>query len=252
MTSLANTVVIVTGAARGQGEAEARLFAQRGARVVLTDVLEEEGRAVAESIGDAARFVPHDVSDPAAWRVVLETAESAFGGVDVLVNNAGIYWVKPLLEETADSLLQMLRVNLVGAVLGIQAVTEPMRRRGGGSIVNISSTAGMMGYPGHVAYGSAKWALRGLTRVAALELADAKIRVNCVLPGAVDTQMSWSLGMEAGEGKLPGVPLRRVGLTSEVAELVAFLASDTSSYVTGSEYIVDGGASAGVALPAPK
>lgn len=242
-------VVIVTGAARGQGEIEARLFAERGAAVVLTDVLEEEGRAVAESIGDAARFVAHDISEASAWQTVLAAAESDFGGVDVLVNNAGIYWVRMLADETADSLAKMLRINLIGAALGIQAVTEPMRHRGGGSIVNISSTAGVMGYPGHVAYGSAKWGLRGLTRVAALELSDFKIRVNCVLPGAVDTEMSWRNGMEAGDGKLPGVPLRRVGLTEEVAEVVAFLASDASSYVTGSEYIIDGGASAGVALP---
>ena len=242
-------VVIVTGAARGQGEIEARLFAERGAAVVLTDVLEEEGRAVAESIGDAARFVAHDISEASAWQTVLTAAESNFGGVDVLVNNAGIYWVRMLADETADSLAKMLRINLIGAALGIQAVTEPMRHRGGGSIVNISSTAGVMGYPGHVAYGSAKWGLRGLTRVAALELSDFKIRVNCVLPGAVDTEMSWRNGMEAGDGKLPGVPLRRVGLTEEVAEVVAFLASDASSYVTGSEYIIDGGASAGVALP---
>jgi 3alpha(or 20beta)-hydroxysteroid dehydrogenase len=242
-------VVIVTGAARGQGEIEARLFAERGAAVVLTDVLEDEGRAVAESIGDAARFVAHDISEASAWQTVLAAAESDFGGVDVLVNNAGIYWVRMLVDETADSLAKMLRINLIGAALGIQAVTEPMRHRGGGSIVNISSTAGVMGYPGHVAYGSAKWGLRGLTRVAALELSDFKIRVNCVLPGAVDTEMSWRNGMEAGDGKLPGVPLRRVGLTEEVAEVVAFLASDASSYVTGSEYIIDGGASAGVALP---
>ncbi len=242
-------VVIVTGAARGQGEIEARLFAERGAAVVLTDVLDEEGRAVAESIGDAAYFVAHDISEASAWQTVLTVAEANFGGVDVLVNNAGVYWVKMLADETADSMAKMLRINLIGAALGVQAVTEPMRNRGGGSIVNISSTAGVMGYPGHVAYGSAKWGLRGLTRVAALELCDAKIRVNCVLPGAVDTEMSWRNGMQAGEGKLPGVPLRRVGLTEEVAEVVAFLASDASSYVTGSEYIIDGGASAGIALP---
>jgi 3alpha(or 20beta)-hydroxysteroid dehydrogenase len=251
MTDFEGKVVIVTGAARGQGEAEARLFAQRGASVVLTDVLEEQGRAVADSIGGAARFVAHDISDAGAWEAVVRTARSEFGGVDVLVNNAGIYWVKPLLDETAESLTKMLEINLIGTILGIQAVTEPMRARGGGSIVNISSTAGVMGYPGHVAYGAAKWGLRGVTRVAALELSDAGIRVNCVLPGAVDTAMSWANGMEAGEGKLPGVPLRRVGLTQEIAELVAYLASDASSYTTGSEYIADGGASAGVALPAP-
>jgi 3alpha(or 20beta)-hydroxysteroid dehydrogenase len=250
--SFTDQVVIVTGAARGQGEAEARLFAARGAKVVLTDVLEAEGRAVAESIGSAARFVVHDISNEAAWNTVVETAQSAFGGVDVLVNNAGIYWIKPISEETVEGFTKMLQVNLAGAFLGIKTVTAAMRSRGGGSIVNVSSTAGAMGYPGHAAYGSTKWGLRGLTRVAALELADDRIRVNCVLPGAVDTAMTWSLGMEAGEGKLPGVPLRRVGLTDEIAEVVAFLSSDAAAYVTGSEYIVDGGASAGVALPAPQ
>jgi 3alpha(or 20beta)-hydroxysteroid dehydrogenase len=223
MSSFDGKVVLITGAARGQGETEARLFAARGARVVLTDVLEEAGRAVAASIGENARFVTHDVSDEAQWRDAVESA-------------AGF---KRILE-----------VNLVGAFLGIQAVTDPMTRRGGGAIVNISSTAGVMGYPAHVAYGASKWGLRGLTRVAALELSDAGIRVNCVLPGAVDTAMTALVGIEPGEGKLPGVPLRRVGSTTEVAELVAFLASDAASYITGSEHIVDGGASAGVALPA--
>lgn len=251
MQSFTDKVVIVTGAARGQGETEARLFAARGARVVLTDVLEAEGRSVADSIGEAARFVAHDISDEAAWNTVVETAQSEFGGIDVLINNAGIYWVKPISEETVEGLMKMVEVNLAGTFQGIKAVTAPMRARGGGAIVNVSSTAGSMGYPGHAAYGATKWALRGLTRVAALELADDGIRVNCVLPGAVDTAMTWSLGMEAGEGKLPGVPLRRVGLTTEIAEVVAFLSSDAAAYVTGSEYIVDGGASAGVALPAP-
>jgi 3alpha(or 20beta)-hydroxysteroid dehydrogenase len=249
MSDFDGKVVVITGAARGQGEDEARLFAERGASVVLTDVLEDEGRAVAESIGDAARFVVHDISDEAAWARTVQTATDEFGGVDVLVNNAGIYWVKMIADETAEGFAKMLSVNLVGSFLGIKAVTASMGERGGGSIVNISSTAGAMGYPGHVAYGATKWALRGLTRVAALELSDLGIRVNCVLPGAVDTAMSWGLGMEAGEGKLPGVPLRRVGLTREIAQTVAFLASDQASYITGSEYIVDGGASAGVALP---
>ncbi len=252
MGTFSDKVVIVTGGARGQGEAEARLFAARGAHVVLTDVLEDEGRAVAESIGDAARFLPHDVSDADAWNTVVEAAQSEFGGIDVLINNAGIYWVTTIAEESSEGLMRMMQVNLGGAFLGIKAVTGPMRSRGGGAIVNVSSTAGAMGYPGHAAYGATKWALRGLTRVAALELSDDGIRVNCVLPGAVDTAMTWSLGMEAGEGKLPGVPLRRVGLTHEVAEVVAFLSSDAAAYVTGSEYIVDGGASAGVALPAPQ
>ena len=252
MSDFAGKIVLITGAARGQGESEARLFAERGAGVVLIDVLEDEGRAVAESIGDAARFVAHDISDETAWAAVVDVARTEFGGVDVLVNNAGIYWVKMLAEETAEAFERMLRVNLVGAFLGTRAVIEPMRERGRGSIVNVSSTAGTIGYPGHAAYSAAKWGLRGLTRVSALELADAGIRVNCVLPGAVDTVMTWQHGMEAGEGKLAGVPLRRVAWTREIAETVAFLASDAASYVTGAEHLVDGGAMAGVALPVPE
>jgi 3alpha(or 20beta)-hydroxysteroid dehydrogenase len=249
MSNFEGKVVLITGAARGQGETEARLFAQRGAQVVLTDVLESEGRAVAESIGDAARFVRHDISDAGAWRTAVDTAVSEFGGLDVLINNAGVYWIKLIADETAAGFERILKINLVGTFLGIQAVTGPLRERGGGAIVNISSTAGAMGYPGHAAYGATKWGLRGLTRVAALELSDDRIRVNCVLPGAVDTVMTTMNGMEAGEGKLPSVPLRRVGGTAEIAEVVAFLASDAASYVTGSEYIVDGGATAGLTLP---
>jgi 3alpha(or 20beta)-hydroxysteroid dehydrogenase len=249
MSNLEGKVVVITGAARGQGETEARLFASRGARVVFTDVLEEEGRALERSIDGDARFVPQDVSDPEGWRTVVEVATREFGGIDALVNNAGIYWIKPIAEETLEGFEKMLRVNLLGAFLGIQTVAPVLKARGGGAIVNISSTAGAMGYPGHAAYGATKWALRGLTRVAALELGDDRVRVNCVLPGAVDTIMTRMNGMEAGEGKLPTVPLRRVGATQEIGEVVGFLISDAASYVTGSEYIVDGGAAAGLTLP---
>ena len=249
MSDLEGKVALITGAGRGQGEAEARLFASRGARVLLTDILDDEGQAVADSIGDAAHFLHHDISDPAHWLDAVRTAKSVFGGLDVLVNNAGIYWVASIQDETAEGFERILKVNLVGAFLGIQAATGELKARGGGSIINISSTAGAIGYPGHAAYGASKWGLRGLTRVAALELSDDRIRVNCVLPGAVDTAMAAVNGIEAGEGKLPSVPLRRVGGAEEIAEVVAFLASDGASYVTGSEYIVDGGATAGLTLP---
>ncbi|WP_029370163.1 glucose 1-dehydrogenase [Mycobacterium sp. UM_WWY] len=242
---LAGKVAIITGAAQGQGAAEARLFADLGARVVLTDVLVDKGRHVAESIGAAARFVPHDVSDESGWAAAVDTAVSEFGRLDVLVNNAAICRVVPLTEQTADGFDQMLRVNLLGAFLGVKAVVEPMKAAGGGSIVNISSQAGVQGLAGYTAYGASKWGLRGMSKVAAIELGPLGIRVNTVYPGMIDTPMIAHLEVERGPGGHPGAPLTRVGTPEEVAEVVAFLASDASSYITGADLTVDGGASAG-------
>jgi 3alpha(or 20beta)-hydroxysteroid dehydrogenase len=245
LIDLSGKVTIVTGAARGQGEAEARLFASLGAQVVLTDVLVEEGERVAESIGPAARFVRHDVGNESDWRTTVDTAVAEFGRVDVLVNNAAICQVVPLQEQTADGFDRMLRVNLVGAFLGVQAVVEPMKAAGGGSIVNISSQAGVQGLAGYSAYGASKWGLRGMSKVAAIELGPLGIRVNTVYPGMIDTPMIAHLDVERGLGGHPGAPLTRVGTPEEVAEVVAFLASDASSYITGADLTVDGGASAG-------
>ncbi|GAS91079.1 glucose 1-dehydrogenase [Mycolicibacterium brisbanense] len=242
---LAGKVAIITGAAQGQGAAEARLFADRGARVVLTDVLVDKGRQVAESIGAAARFVPHDVSDESGWAAAVDTAVNEFGRLDVLVNNAAVCRVVPLTEQTADGFDQMLRVNLLGAFLGVKAVVEPMKAAGGGSIVNISSQAGVQGLAGYTAYGASKWGLRGMSKVAAIELGPLGIRVNTVYPGMIDTPMIAHLEVERGPGGHPGAPLTRVGTPEEVAEVVAFLASDASSYITGADLTVDGGASAG-------
>ncbi|QZH58779.1 glucose 1-dehydrogenase [Mycolicibacterium farcinogenes] len=242
---LSGKVVIVTGAARGQGEAEARLFAELGARVVLTDLLVEEGQRVADSIGPAARFVRHDVGNENDWRTVVDTAAAEFGGVDALINNAAICKVVPLAEQDTAGFEQMLRVNLIGAFLGMQAVTEPMKAVGGGSIVNISSQAGVQGLAGYTAYGASKWGLRGMSKVAAIELGPLGIRVNTVYPGMIDTPMIAHLEVERGRGGHPGAPLTRVGTPEEVAEVVAFLASDASSYITGADLTVDGGASAG-------
>ncbi|OBC00042.1 3-alpha-hydroxysteroid dehydrogenase [Mycobacterium sp. 852013-50091_SCH5140682] len=242
---LADKVAIITGAAQGQGAAEARLFADLGARVVLTDVLDDKGTQVAASIGAAARFLHHDVSDESGWAAAVDTAVSEFGRLDVLVNNAAICKVVPLTEQTADGFDQMLRVNLIGAFLGIKAVVEPMKAAGGGSIVNISSQAGMQGLAGYTAYGASKWGLRGMSKVAAIELGPLGIRVNTVYPGMIDTPMIAHLGVERGPGGHPGAPLTRVGTPEEVAEVVAFLASDASSYITGADLTVDGGASAG-------
>ena len=238
---LTGKVALITGAARGMGEAEARLFAALGARVVLTDVREAEGGATAASLGAAARFVRHDVTDEASWNAAVAAAVDGFGRLDVLVNNAAVYSTSPIEDEDPARLDTLLRVNLVGPFLGIRAAAPALRASGGGSVVNISSQAGLQGIWGHGAYGAAKWGLRGLTKTAALELGPDGIRVNSVHPGAIATAMTAHLGTTSH----PAAPLGRVGEPEEVARLVAFLASDDSSYLSGAELAVDGGASAG-------
>ncbi|WP_329520253.1 glucose 1-dehydrogenase [Spirillospora sp. NBC_01491] len=238
-------VAIVTGAARGQGAAEARLLAAAGARVVLTDLLEGEGGETAASIGEAALFVRHDVTSAAGWDEVVRRALEAFGRIDALVNNAGIWRTAPVDEETEERFERILRVNLMGPFLGIRAVVPALRAAGGGAVVNISSTAGLRGIAGHAAYGSSKFGLRGLTRSSALDLAGDGIRVNSVHPGAVDTPMVAEANRERGEGRLERIPLKRAGVPDDVAGLVLFLVSSASAYITGTEFAVDGGLTTG-------
>jgi 3alpha(or 20beta)-hydroxysteroid dehydrogenase len=205
---------------------------------------------VGASRGDAAVALPHDVGSEADWAAVVAAATDRFGGVDVLVNNAAIHWIRPLLDETADDLRRIMDVNLIGAVLGMQAVVPAMQARGGGAIVYISSLAAQGGFYGHSAYGATKWALRGVSRIAAVELGPLGVRVNSVYPGMVDTAMLPPAGDPGTDAaRTSHVPLGRVGQAHEVAETVAFLASDAAAYLTGAEIVVDGGSLAGRVPP---
>ena len=241
MARLAGKVALITGAARGMGAAEARLFAAEGAKVVLTDVLEAEGRAVAAEIGAAARWHHHDVTREEDWAAAIALARQDFGGLDVLVNNAGIYQPSPLANCETALFERIWRVNQLGVFLGMRAAVPAMRARGGGAIVNISSIAGLRGFPGAVAYVGTKWAVRGMTKTAAVELAPDRIRVNSVHPGLIDTPMIAANTPEVNAGVVAATPLKRAGSPEEVARLVLFLASEEASYITGAEVAVDGG-----------
>lgn len=248
MGALEGKVAIVTGGARGQGEAEARRFVAEGACVVFTDVLDADGAAVAGTLpADRAVFVHHDVSIEDDWRRVVDLTVERFGTVDVLVNNAAIHRFVSILDETVAGLEKVLAVNLVGTFIGMRTVAPVMLDRpgrAGGSIVNISSTAGLTGYSGHLSYGASKWAVRGMTKVAAVELGPA-VRVNSVHPGPIATAMLGPDDAGLGDARFAHLPLARSGQVEEVADLIVFLASDASSFITGSEFVIDGGGMAG-------
>ena len=244
MGELDGKVVIVTGAAQGMGQRHAERCVAAGARVIATDVQEALGREVVAGLGDNALFVAHDVTDEAAWAHVVSTAVTEFGGVDGLVNNAAIYRGTCPIEDEPLSVFELtLRINVVGTWLGIKNVIAPIRERGGGAIVNVSSIAGMKGLPGFGSYGSSKWAVRGLTKVAAKELGEHGIRVNSVHPGGIEGTGMFTPAQTAAERKqrYSGVPLGRAGNTDEVSSLVIFLLSEASSYVTGVEHVIDVG-----------
>ena len=244
---LKGKVAIVTGAAQGMGAITARLFADEGAAVVLTDIQAGLGAARAQEIGSQAVFVEADVRHEADWSNAIDVAVRRFGGVDILINNAGIWRVAAIQDLRKSELLEIFEVNLIGVVLGMQAVLPAMRARGGGSIVNISSLAGLQGMNGSAAYCASKWAVRGVTKVAALEFGLHRIRVNSIHPGGVDTPMSNPTGVprSAMNVYMQQVPLQRVAGPEEIARASMFLASDEASYVNGAELAVDGGWFAG-------
>jgi 3alpha(or 20beta)-hydroxysteroid dehydrogenase len=246
---LAGKVAIITGAARGQGAAAARRFVDEGARVVIADVSDEAGKELAEELGATAYYRHLDVSAEEDWAAVVGEAVETLGGLDVLVNNAGVLHFSALAETTLADYERVIRVNQFGCFLGMRAAARAMRD--GGSIVNVSSVEGIAGMPMVVAYTASKFAIRGMTKVAALELGPRGIRVNSVHPGMIDTKMvqdaigGYEVDLTPVTKKLA---LRRMGSSEEIAELVLFLASDRSSYSTGSEFVADGGSLATHAL----
>ncbi|RBO93741.1 glucose 1-dehydrogenase [Nocardia puris] len=239
MGRVSDRTVLITGGARGMGAAFARRLVEEGASVVIADVLAEEGAAVAAELGERARFEPLDVTDEAAWQAVVERAESAFGPVSGLVNNAGIVHVDPIEKLSEADYRKVIDVNQVGVFLGMKAVLPSMRRAGGGSIVNISSIGGIIAFSGILGYVASKWAVRGMTKAAAQEFGADGVRVNSVHPGVVATDMTAT--SERSQGMVHDQPLPRAATARELADLVLFLISAESGYCTGAEFVADGG-----------
>jgi len=256
MGRLRGKVALISGGARGMGRAEAQLFAAEGAQVAVCDIQDAEGKALAEELGGHALYQHLDVTQEGAWSEAVTATVRAFGKLDVLVNNASVAEYMPLAQMTLESYRRVTEVNQTGVFLGMKAVIEPMTAAGGGSILNISSIDGMIGMPNLTSYVASKWAVRGMTRVAAMELAPVGIRVNSIHPGFVLTQMGVPEGANASEvhglietyaGRM--APLGRAGRPEEIARLALFLASDESAYSTGSEFVADGGMIAGYVPP---
>jgi 3alpha(or 20beta)-hydroxysteroid dehydrogenase len=256
MGRLEGKVGIITGAAQGTGAALARRFAAEGAQLVLGDVKGDAGREVARSLGDQARFVDLDVRDEASWAAAVDVAVDTFGGVDVLVNNAAVLLLSAIDTTTRADYLRVVEVNQLGPYLGIQAVLDPMRAGGGGSIVNIASTDGLKGMNGVSAYASTKWAVRGITKAAAVELGRHRIRVNAVCPEAGNPNMSaefipgnpdlseipHQMMQEILRAPEDSLPTSRI---DDVVSMALFLASDEAMSCTGGDFVVDAGLTAG-------
>ncbi|WP_309043555.1 glucose 1-dehydrogenase [Marinobacter sediminicola] len=243
MDRLKDKVAIVTGAAQGMGASHARVFIREGAKVVLTDLNEEKGLALAAELGENALFMKQNVTSESDWARAVSKTEEHFGPVDVLVNNAGITMAKSLLDTSLEDYRRILDINQVSVFLGMKAVVPSMKKAGGGSIVNVSSINGLVG--GAIGYTDSKFAVRGMTKAAALEVASSGIRVNSVHPGVIETPMIMQGDTKAAvEEFAKSIPLKRLAKSEEVSSLILFLASDESSYSTGSEFVVDGGITA--------
>lgn len=247
MGKLDGKTAIITGGARGMGAATAKLFVEEGASVVITDILEEEGQAMASSLGEAAIFVKHDVAQEADWEGVVDTTLKTFGGIHILLNNAGIVATGLIEKQSLSVWESIIGINLIGPAIGHRLVIPHMEAAGGGSIINVSSTEGLEGKNGVGAYAASKWGLRGFSKVAAYELGPRGIRVNTIHPGPVNTKIANPMDAPAEvlNPLFSYYPLQRLGEPEEVAKLNLFLASDDSSFITGAEISIDGGSSAG-------
>lgn len=243
MVRLEGKVAIITGAAQGMGATHARRFVKEGAKVVLTDILEEKGIELAKELGENALFIKQDVTSADEWAEVVAKAEEAFGPVNILVNNAGITMAKSILQVTEDEYRRIVDINQTSVFLGMKTTIPSMQKAGGGSIVNVSSINGLVG--GAIGYTDTKFAVRGMTKAAAVECAHYGIRVNSVHPGVIATPMIVQEDTKAAvEEFAKQIPIKRIAEPEEITNLVLFLASDESSYSTGAEFVADGGVTA--------
>jgi len=245
MARVAGKVALISGGARGMGAAHAELLVAEGAKVVIGDILDAEGEATAARLGDSVRFVHLDVTKPDDWNTAVSAAVDGFGGLDILVNNAGIANFAPIEDYTLEQWNLIIAINLTGTFNGIKAAIPALKKSGHGSIINISSTAGIKGVAALPGYTAAKFAVRGLTKEIAIDLGRYNIRANSIHPGNIRTPMTDGLDVDQSL-----VPLGRMGDASELSAMVLFLASDESSFSTGAEFIADGGETAGIVPPA--